>query len=184
MSLYNILRSLILPLQEIDKFIPEEGTVIDLGCGQGIIASFLANKKKRNVIGVDLNAKRLPKSNTKNLKFIHADIRKYNVKNANGIVVSDVLHHIIPKDQHAIIKNITKNLKKEGVLIIKEIDTGELIRSRLSRFWDFVFYPKEKIYFKNAKDLKNELESFGLKVKVKKASSLFPGSTNLFICRK
>lgn len=184
MSPYNFLRSLILPLKEINEFLPKKGIIIDLGCGQGVIAYYLANIKQRNVIGVDLNVKRLPKKNLKNLKFIKSDIRKYNVKNANGIIVSDVLHHISVQDQHALIKNVSKNLKSGGIFIVKEIDTDEFTRSKLSRFWDFIFYPKEEIYFRSAKDLKKELENFGFKVKVKKSSRLFPGSTNLFICKK
>lgn len=173
-----------LPLNEIDKFLPKEGKIIDLGCGQGIIATFLAKNTRRDVIGIDLDDTRLPKVDYKNLKFEKADIRKYNVSGASGIVVSDVLHHINFADQDMLLKNVAKNLKKGGTLVIKEIDTGEVLRSNLSRFWDFVFYPKEKIYFRDAKKLRKILEDLGLKVKVTKAAQFFPGSTNLFICTR
>ena len=173
-----------LPLVEIDKELPKTGLVYDLGCGQGIVAIYLSQVKSRKVVGVDQDVSRLPKTKSQNLKFESADIRKYDISSARGIVVSDVLHHINFADQKLLLKNIAKNLDKDGVLVIKEIDTRDLFRSSLSRFWDFVFYPNEEIYFNDSKRLKKSLENFGMKVEVKKTSLFFPGSTNLFICKK
>lgn len=182
--IYDFLRTLILPLDEIDRALPNRGTIIDLGCGQGIIAKHVARNKNRTVIGVDLDAKRLEKSTLANLRFELADIRKYNLKGADAVILSDVLHHISLIDQARVLENIKKSLKKEGLLIIKEIDTAEAIRSKLSRFWDLVFYPKEKIYFQNAKVLKRKLEQLGFKVSIIRPARLFPGSTTLFIAKK
>src|SRR5436190_15445589 len=111
MPLYNFLRSWMLPLKEIDNFVPAHGNIVDLGCGQGIIATYLSRKKTRNVIGVDLDADRLPPSSQKNLRFINSDIRNYNLKNIDAIILSDVLHHINYSDQKKLFKNIAQNLK-------------------------------------------------------------------------
>ena len=181
--IYDFLKTLILPLEEIDRALPNHGKIIDLGCGQGIIAKHVAQNKNRTVIGVDLDQKRLEKSELANLRFELADIRNYNLKDADAVILSDVLHHISFIDQDRVLENIKKSLKRRGLLIIKEIDTGECVRSRLSRLWDFVFYPKEKIYFQNAKVLKKKLEGLGFKVLLKRPTRLFPGSTTLFVCK-
>lgn len=173
-----------LPLGQIDRALPNHGKIVDLGCGQGIIAKYIAQNKNRTVIGVDLNAKRLEKSKLANLRFELADIRDYNLKGADAVILSDVLHHISFTDQDWVLENIKKSLKRQGLLIIKEIDTGEFVRSKLSRFWDSVFYPKEKIYFQNAKVLKKKLEELGFKVSINRPTRLFPGSTTLFIAKK
>lgn len=183
-AIYDFLRSLMLPLDKINHAIPKRGEIIDLGCGEGVIAKYLARTKTRNVIGVDNNNKRLQKSTQKNLKFILADIRNYDTSGAKAIVISDVLHHLNYKDQRKLLNKIARGLKKDGVFLIKEIDAGEFVRSRLSRFWDFVFYPKDKIYYNHAKDLIKKLRSLGFRIEFKRASRLFPGSTNLFICQK
>lgn len=183
-SPHNFLRVLMLPLKEIDNSLPQSGKIIDLGCGEGIIADYLANKKARFVVGVDVDEKRLKKTAKKNLVFHLADIRKFKLDEIDGAVISDVLHHMDFKDQKSLLKNIAKGLKKDGVLVIKEIDTGEFIRSRLSRFWDFVFYPRDKIHFNDANKLKKFLESLGLEVTIKRPTRLFPGSTTLFVCKK
>ncbi len=112
--------------------------MFDLGCGVGIIAKQLAREKKRLVIGIDLDKSRLPKSSVQNLKFIYGDIKRFQPKNASGVVVSDVLHHLFFSDQRKLLARIASGLKKDGILIIKEIDTKEFIRSKLSRFWDFI----------------------------------------------
>lgn len=181
---HGFLRSLMLPLKQIDNFLPKEGTIIDLGCGEGIISSYLANNSKRKIIGVDLDKSRIQNSRQKNLKFIPGDMRNYNLKNADGVILSDVLHHVGFEDQDQVLNNISKSLKKNGILIIKEIDTQDFIRSKLSRFWDFVFYPKEKVYFNSAKVLAQKLKKLGFKVQIQKTTKFFPGSTTLFICAK
>lgn len=178
------LRSLILPLKEIDDHLPKSGKIFDLGCGEGVISEYLAKNKKRIVIGVDSDGKRLPKSTQKNLTFKIGDIRKYNVKDADVVIISDVLHHISFKEQENVLRNVTRGLRKRGLLLIKEIDTQEFLRSAMSRFWDFIFYPKEKIYFSNAEELEKKLTSLGFNVKIKRTTRLFPGSTTLFIARK
>ncbi len=184
MSPYEFLRKLILPLDKIDYYLPKKGKIIDLGCGQGITCRFLANSNTRQVFGVDTDVERLPKSETKNLKFISADITKYKITKTEGIVISDVLHHIHPIKQKKLLGNISKSLKAGGILIVKEIDNGEFIRSRLSRLWDFILYPKDKIFYWDSVPLKRFLENLGFSVKTIRTSRLFPGSTTLFICKK
>jgi len=183
-KIYDLLRAWILPIAQIDCCLPKEGTIIDLGCGQGIITSYIARNKSRRVIGVDLDTSRLRQSNSKNLKFVNANIVTYNLKRPNGIVISDVMHHLSYEDQDKLLSRISKSLKKGGVFVVKEIDTHEFVRSRLSRFWDFVFYPKDKISYTNSTSLPQQLNKLGFSVKVIRAGRLFPGSTTLYICTK
>lgn len=173
-----------LPLAEIDQLMPKKGRIIDLGCGEGVAAKYLARTITRQLIAVDNNKKRLQKSLQNNLDFVLADIRSYDFKKPDAILISDVLHHLNYQDQKTLLSKIVHSLRKGGIFIVKEIDTDEFIRSRLTRLWDFLLYPQDKIYYHKAKDLKKHLESLGFKVSVRRASRLFPGSTNLFICQK
>ncbi len=183
-KIHIALRLLILPLKEIDRAIPKKGLIIDLGCGEGVIALYLSKKLNRQVVGIDANKKRLPKSTQKNLIFRNADITKLSFEKINGAVVSDVLHHLPLKKQHELITNIYINLKRDGVLVIKEIDTSEFIRSKLSRVWDFILYPQDKITFTSHKYLKEILTKTGFKVKITRPCRYFPGSTTLYVCTK
>lgn len=184
MSPYDFLRSQILPLDQIDQAIPQGGKIVDLGCGEGVISKYIAKNRQRTVIGVDFDTKRLPKSNLKNLQFVSADIRRYVVGRVDGVIISDVLHHLKILDQKRLVVRISKSLNRGGILIIKEIDTKEKVRSLLSRFWDFVLYPKDKISYWDSDDLRVFLNKLGFKVKIFRPSRFFPGSTTLFICKK
>lgn len=183
-KIYDSLRSIILPLGEISEHLPNKGQIIDLGCGQGVITRYIAKRKDRKVIGVDLDLKRLPKISQKNLKFIKSDIRNYEINNADGVIISDVLHHINFADQKKVLKRIAVNLEKTGTLIIKEIDSNEFIRAKLSRIWDFLLYPSDKIAYTNSISLKNFLKKLGFKVKIIRPCRFFPGSTTLYVCTK
>lgn len=183
-AIYDFLRSLMLPLKEINQAIPKRGRIIELGCGEGVIAKYLASTHTRKVIGVDNNKKRLQVSNQSNLNFVLADIREYDLKGAGAIITSDVLHHLNYDEQKILLAKIAANLKKDGIFLLKEIDTREFFRSKLSRFWDFVFYPKDKIYYRRSDNLKAYLEKLGFALTITRPSRLFPGSTTLFICRK
>ena len=184
-QIYFLLRKLILPIEDIEKAIPKKGTIVDLGCGQGLIATYLAQTKTRDLIGIDNNLLRLPKAKQKNLKFKNGDLTKLDLPKIDGAVISDVLHHLAPNDQKELMTKVFTNLKTEGVFVIKEIDSEETIRSMLSRIWDFVLYPKDKISYNSAKDLKHFLKSTGFKnIKNTRPCRLFPGSTTLFVCTK
>ena len=184
MSVYETLRRLILPLDEIDVAVPNSGTIIELGCGQGVIATYLSKKSTRKVIGFDYNSERLPKTKKKNLSFKKADITNVSLPNTDCYILSDVLHHLNTEEQKAILIKIYKALEKKGTLIIKEIDTEELIRSNLSRLWDFILYPKDKISFLNSINLEKNLKKLGFQVTITRPCRFFPGSTTLFVCRK
>ena len=182
MVFYDFLRKVILPLEEIDKNLPKEGKIFDLGCGEGVISNYLTRNKKRKVIGIDSDVRRLPKHKTKYLSFKNADIRNVSLNGTAGVVISDVLHHLNLKDQKTLLSKVARELKKGGVLVIKEIDKSEFVRSRLSRLWDLILYPQDKIKYWNYKKLKKFLEEIGFRVKFSRPCRLFPGSTTLFIC--
>lgn len=183
-AVYILIKRLFLPLREIDRSFPQRGKIIDLGCGEGFVAKYLARRQQRSIVGVDLSKDRLPKTNLKNLRFECLDIINFNISGAQGIILSDVLHHLDFSRQKKLLSKISKNLEKDSVLVIKEIDTQEFIRSKLSRFWDFIFYPQDKIYYSGSQYLKLLLENLGFHVKLIRASRLFPGSTTLYIARK
>lgn len=173
-----------LPLKQIDELVPKKGVILELGCGEGVISQYLAKESSRSITGIDLDFTRLSELNPKNLKFIHGDITKCSLPKADGVVISDVLHHIDQSNQAEVLKRVYKALNKDGVLIIKEINTEDKIRSKLSRFWDFVFYPMDRIYFSSSTSLIKLLNEIGFEVSMQKASLYFPGSTNIYICQK
>lgn len=189
-KIYTLLRWLICPFHLMEQYLPKKGTIIDIGCGEGVFCQYLARSgERRTVIGIDTNGKRIELAKRAgrflgNLQFKKQNALSINFSQIDVIVMSDFFHHLNTISQKKLLKSIASGLKKGGVLLIKEISSGDLLRSRLSRFWDFVFYPKDTIYYREKNELKRTLGSLGFGVKVKKEALHFPGSTHLFLCTK
>lgn len=180
----------IVPFEEIERKIPKSGTIVDIGCGEGVLTTLLAlSSAKRLVIGIDINKRKvdLARSQTKkvpNLSFKLENALSKNLPRAEAYVLSDFIHHIPAKQHRRLLANLASNLENKGLIIIKEIDFEDRLRSKISRFFDFIFYPFQEIYLIKSEELSNYFEKNGFKVSVLKLKKWFPGSTTLFICQK
>ncbi len=101
------------------KNIPENSSVIDIGCGNGAVAKAIANEvSNTEVTGIDNNKERLDAArlNNKlsNLKFIYGDALKIKGK-WDVIVLSNVLEHIDKRVEF--LNDIKNKLQPELVLI-------------------------------------------------------------------
>ena len=177
-----------LPLDAISRSLPERGTIVDLGCGQGVIAEHLALVRERRVLGVDSDSKRIEKAalrtaGVNNLSFQVGDIRTLDLRDLSGVVLSDVLHHVPPEDRPDLIAKIRRSLNPDGVLVIKEVDNAEFIRGRLSRLWDTLLYSKDQCFpFYSKQELTSLVCSSGFRVRrISREARLFPGSTTLYV---
>lgn len=189
--IYFFLRSLMLPLSQIDLALPKEGVILDLGCGIGSLSVFLATlSRKRKVVGWDIDVSRIgsAKKITKNLANIKFEVKNAlgisTMKNLSGIVVSDVLHHINSSQQEVLVRSISMALSKSGILVIKEVDKDQKLRALFSLLWDRLFYPNDISYFRSRKEWIKILSENKYYVKTQQSAKWFPGSTTLFICTR
>lgn len=158
MNLSRILRQLMLPLKQIDSALPNAGLIYEIGCGTGIISKYIASSHpKRQVVGIDLDTEKITQvenqQHKENLTFVAVDALTYDYLRCDGVVLSDFLHHLKFADQIVLLQKVTNRLKLKGVLIIKEIDKNDRIFRWMSRFWDFLFYPIDKIYYRKKEEL-------------------------------
>lgn len=187
-SLLPFFRNWMLPIQKIDAKLPDQGIVYEIGSGYGSLAHSLCVKSDRKVIGIDRDNNKINVAassyNHTNLQFIKADAVKMTYQVFSGAVMSDFLHHVEYSIQETILEKLQRKISKQGVLIIKEIDANDGIRKWLSRLWDLILYPNDKIYYRSLDDWKSLLNKQGFEVNVSREVAWFPGSTFLFICSK
>jgi len=129
-NLHNFMRLRTCPYKSIEKFIPQEGDIYDLGCGYGTFVNFLGlfASGKRKIIGFDIDALKvrfasiLHKDNGVDFKVrdINEDLK---IINAACIVMIDVLVLMPFAQQERLLNRCFNYLSETGVLIIKEIDT-------------------------------------------------------------
>lgn len=189
-KLYLELRWRVCPCEEIEKYVPKKGKILDLGSGYGILANFLVLKsEEREVIGIDLSSKRinvakLSLGNRKNIEFFNQDIKDVALKFCDGVVMTDFLHHIPPAVSQDLFKFIYKKLSPGGKLVIEEVDNVPRWKFFFSFFIDVILNIGEPLYNRPALEWKKILEDFGFRVKIVPAHQGFFLSPVLLICSK
>jgi len=189
--LYLKLRPLIIPFGFIEKYVPTNGTIVDIGCGFGIFANYLALKsKKRKVIGIDINKKRIEQANSiygdlPNLNFICGNITEVKIPEADVITALDVLHHIPSSElQTNLLRSCSSVLRKNGKLIIKDVDT----QPKWKYFWnylhDFLMTRGEPVLYQDRKTIEELLHITGFKLDLIKEINGYPYAHILYISKK
>lgn len=189
-ALYAYLRWRLCPFEQIEKYIPREGKIIDIGCGYGLLANFLALKSnRRDVTGVDLSGKRISiaqktTDNRKKIRFKLVNVLDLQLGKYRAMVMSDFLHHIDYKAQEELLVRCCQKIPPGGLLIIEEVDNRPLWKYWFNIIVDRMLNIGEGIFFRNHQEFRELLERIGFKVSIKKAHKGLPLSDILFICRK
>lgn len=181
------------PLQDLEREIPKEGNITELGCGDGIFSNYMAlMSTKRNVVGIDKDKKRLKIADRKlaNTHYIYGDIRNIQIPPSDCIVISHVLHHLSShEEQIDVIKACKKKLKRNGLLIIMEVHVTLSPKYLLARIFDNFLVPiffenrlYSRIYYRKLDEWKDLLERMNFSCKIKRASVGKPISNIIIIC--
>lgn len=189
-ALYARLRWRLCPFEEIERHVPKEGTIIDIGCGYGLLANLLALKSsKRDVTGVDLSVGRIrvaqkTTDNRKKLQFKLMNALDLQLGKCSTVVMSDFLHHLDCKVQEELLARCYQKLPPGGLLIIEEVDNRPLWKYWFAIMSDKILNVGEQQFFRNHRDFQELLERIGFLVRTKKVNKGIPLSDILFICKK
>ena len=100
--------------------------ILDVGCGGGLVSESLC-RLGANVTGIDFVqdnievAKYHSVKKKLNINYQHANIETLNIKKKYDLIIMyEILEHL--DDWEKFLLNITKNLKKNGILIISTIN--------------------------------------------------------------
>ena len=189
-ALYAYLRWRLCPFEQIERHIPKEGRVIDIGCGYGLLANFLTLKSdKRDVTGVDLSAKRISIAqktidNREKIRFQLVNVLDLELGEYPAMVMSDFLHHIGYEAQEELLTRCYQRIRAGGILVIEEVDNRPLCKYWFNSLVDIMLNIGEGIFFRNQREFQELLERIGFKVSIEKAHKGVPLSDVLYICRK
>lgn len=183
------------PFVEVEKIIPRGGTIIELGCGEGLFANFLAlTALKRKIIGVDIDRTRIKQAQRglKNTSFIHLDALKMKMPRAEAIVCMHLLHHLASyKDQETLLVKCSQALVKSASLLIVEVEPKMSWKYLVTWFTDHFLVPwlfekrlYSPIYFRKAKEWKKLLTGMGFSCKITSAERGKPFTHTIILCQK
>lgn len=187
-SLFTRIRFFTAPYKALISYVPQKGTIIDIGSGYGIFSNLLALMfPKLQITAVELDRKKANLTNhgLPNVELIVDDITKISIPPVNCILMIHVLHHLSSyKEQETLLKECFKKLKKKGILLIVEIDRFPAWKYILTQIADHMLYPKDTIYYRFRNDLIRLLKRYKFKIKDVTFNAGTPFSHVLYICRR
>lgn len=177
------------PYGLVETLLPKKGRIMDLGSGYGFFSNMLGlASPEREVIGVELSQRKMRYADrsVKNVRFINNDVTRLKLDDCDAIILFHVLHHLSSyPEQHRLVKECYKKLKKGGKLIVVEIDYKPLWKFLVTFLIDAILYMGDRILYRNRKQFTGLLEKVGLKVNsIIPAHRLVPLSHVVFICEK
>jgi methylation protein EvaC len=163
---------------------PEESTVVEIGCNDGILLKPFADQNVKTLIGVDpasnvIDTIQDPRIHTINDFFgvrVGQQIEKQYGK-ADLIVANNVYAHI--PDINGVTKAVADLLKDDGVFIFEVHYLGKIIESLQ---YDMVYH--EHLYYYSLISLQKHFERFGLCVFDVKPISIHAGSMRYYVAKK
>ncbi len=176
--LYMRIKLRICPLLLLEKYVPSQGKIVDLGCGNGLFPFILKlGSPNREVIGLDFDEKKLKQAEIiqagSNLgQFIYSDLSRLEFPAADIYTLIDVLYLLPYPQQIAILTRCYKLLPPGGYILVKEIDT----RPRWKYWWNYFqesiavrivgFTRGKKFYFRPAGDWSSILQQIGCQTSI------------------
>lgn len=122
-----LVRYLLCPFEPLIEAVPKQGTVLDVGCGDGLFLSLVhgdGGANERLLVGIDpaenkiINAKQLGGGA---IEFLCAEIGSMQSDSVDCISVVDVLY-LLPIDRwEGFLQHCVRCLKPRGRLLIKEV---------------------------------------------------------------
>ncbi|MBS1780647.1 MAG: MMPL family transporter [Bacteroidetes bacterium] len=108
------------------KLLPREGVLYDLGCGYGFMTYMLHwAAPGRKFTGIDYDEEKIDTAQGNflrddSIQFQQGDVTGLDLLPCDGIIISDVLHYLLPEQQSALLEQCAHVLNAGGTLIIRD----------------------------------------------------------------
>jgi 2-polyprenyl-3-methyl-5-hydroxy-6-metoxy-1,4-benzoquinol methylase len=90
---------------KICEIVPEGSTVVDVGCGVGVLMDMLAKKKQSKVFGIDVSNKAIEMVKSRWMDGVVGDAGSFHVDGNKHVVVStETIEHLNDEKLHAFMK--------------------------------------------------------------------------------
>lgn len=146
--------------------------LLDLGCGQGLVAALLAAAGiDARVTGIDLMEREVARARAAapGARFIAGDIAKAEFPPADVVLILDVLHYLDRRAQADVLRRVRAALDAGGTLYVRVADAAPTLRFRYTVLVDRAVSALRghgfvKLHCRPVADWRAELESLGFRV--------------------
>lgn len=123
--LFIRIRLMLSDLFFIERQVPMQGQILDVGCGHGLFSNLLAiASPARQVLGFDIDIAKIPIAQAtigarSNIRFIVGDAHALPPGQYDAISIIDVLYQLEPAKQQTVLDHCAQALKPGGLLVWK-----------------------------------------------------------------
>ena len=128
----------------IEGLVPRVGTVLDLGCGEGLLSQVLARRAPtRRVVAVDHDPRRVERvrraSKGLSIEAVDGSMTTVALPPADAILLVDVLHYFDRATQERLLEKAARALNPGGILVVREPDAALRVRMLWNRLHERLF---------------------------------------------
>ena len=122
----------------LDKLLPHDARIVDMGCGYGQMAFLLALRSdRRRLLGIDYDAGKIALASHcflagDRIRFQCADVTACDLPEAEAFILNDVIHYMAPEAQERLLIRCAAKLTEEGYIIVREGDCSDGKRHRMT----------------------------------------------------
>lgn len=182
----------------VEVLLANRGTILDLGCGRGLLFAWLAAATTRpfepgvRMHGLELcaDAVGIARRALEDVAQIdQGDIRSARFPRASVIVIADVLFYLDRQNQDRVLDKAAHALEPGGLLVIREADAAGGWRFSVTKWAERVVGAGrgrlwQPLSYRSRDDWLTTLEGLALEVTLRPLSAGTPFSNVLYVARK
>jgi 2-polyprenyl-3-methyl-5-hydroxy-6-metoxy-1,4-benzoquinol methylase len=177
-------------LDEIGQYLPDEGPVLDIGCGFGLFSLYYAaSGPRRFVRGLDRDGRRIAlarraasRLGLDNVAYAEGDARDFKGDGeAAGAYMLDIVHHIPPETVAPLFRRLHQSLAPGAPLLVKDVDTRPAAKRWFTWVLDKAMAPTTPVHYWSAEALQLALEASGFRVRRHLMVDLLPYPHVLYV---
>ena len=189
--------------------LPDRGTLLDLGCGRGLLLALLVESRNRfrrgqwppgwpppplnlTLQGIEIDPDRASAAQralVNQARVTQQDIRDAAFPPCTAVVLLDVLLYLEEREQVRVLEKIAAALEPGGLLLLREADAGAGFAFRVTRWSERVLEIlrgrlRDRLHYRGAVQWSGLLETLGFSVDAEPMSAGTPFANILFVCKK
>jgi SAM-dependent methyltransferase len=189
--------------------LPDRGTLLDLGCGQGLLLALLVAARDQfrdgqwppgwpppplnlTLQGVEIDSNRAGLAQrvlVGQARVMPQDVRDATFPPCSAIVLLDVLLYLEERDQLAVLEKSAAALEPGGLLLLREGDAGAGFAFQMTRWSERLLeisrgHLHDRLHHRSVVQWTGVLETLGFSVTTAPMSAGTPFANVLFVCKK
>ena len=172
-------RAFLSDLAVVERYVPNKGFIVDLGCGHGLFACVLRESSPtRRLLGIDLDPRKIEVArgailDTEWLRFEVGDIVAGTPPKCDAVTIVDVLYLLPFEQQEQVLRNAASALGEGGSLVVKAQERRRDPRYALTYAQEMITVSlgftrggRERFFFPSREEALAMFERSGFKVDV------------------